>query len=148
MDAASFPTPTGLDLTDPEFVELLLREENIARRRDLLSGALLSFLVRTGSLDRGADIETTTALESLVAVELNAVVEARLGVELGLQELRRALSARQLAERILELLEDASAPLTGNVVAPDDEARFEPFGLTDLQQAYLLGRGGFFALGN
>ncbi|TPQ17687.1 class I SAM-dependent methyltransferase, partial [Streptomyces sporangiiformans] len=27
-------------------------------------------------------------------------------------------------------------------------ARFEPFGLTDLQQAYLLGRGGFFALGN
>ncbi|TLS39481.1 amino acid adenylation domain-containing protein, partial [Streptomyces montanus] len=33
-------------------------------------------------------------------------------------------------------------------LVPDPEGRFEPFALTDLQQAYLLGRGGFFALGN
>ena len=148
MDAASLPTPAGFDLADPEFAELLLREKNAERRRDLLADALLRFFVRAGSLDQGAHIETPAALESLIAVELNAVLEARLGVELGLTELRRAVSARQLAKAVVDLLDGASVPSAGDVLVPDDEGRFELFGLTDLQQAYLLGRGGFFALGN
>ncbi|TLS42957.1 hypothetical protein FE633_27725, partial [Streptomyces montanus] len=148
MDAVPNPISNGSELADPEFVEHLLREENTARRRDLLSAALLTFLVRAGSLDQGADTDTPAALESLVAVELNAVLGARLGVEVGLQELRRPVSARQLAGIVADLLDDTSAPGPGLALVPDPEERFEPFALTDLQQAYLLGRGGFFALGN
>ncbi|MET9834098.1 hypothetical protein ABZ078_33460, partial [Streptomyces sp. NPDC006385] len=148
MEAASFPTPAGADLADPEFTESVLREENPERRRELIAGALLAFFVRTDSLPQGAEVDTPTTLESLTAVELNAVLEARLGVELGLPELRGAVTADQLADDIAGLLGNGSAPGAGAVLVADDDGRFEPFGLTDLQQAYLLGRGGFFALGN
>ncbi|MDT9692582.1 condensation domain-containing protein, partial [Streptomyces sp. P9(2023)] len=139
----------GTDLTDPEFAQALLREPDAAGRHALLSQALLGFLIRSGTLDEHSDAQTPAVLESLIAVELNVVVEARLGVEPGLWTLRHPVCARELADKILELL-DGAAPTesSGTVLVPDTEGRFEPFALTDLQQAYLLGRGDFFPLGN
>jgi amino acid adenylation domain-containing protein len=148
MDAAPFPPSAGTDLTDPAFAELLLGDEDRGRRCDLLSDALLNHLIRCGTLDSSADVDTPAVLESLVAVELNVVLDARLGVELGLATLRHPASPRELAGNIVDLLEGATAPAGGTALIPDVDGRFEAFVLTDLQQAYLLGRGGFFALGN
>ncbi|HEY5835390.1 acyl carrier protein, partial [Streptomyces sp.] len=148
MDAAPFPSSEGPDLTDPGFAELLLQERDTASRRDMLTEALLAFLVRTGALDADADSEAVALLDSLTAVELNAVLEARLGVDPGLSVLRHPASASELAETVAGLLDGAARPAGDGVLVPDPDSRFEPFPLTDLQQAYLLGRGGFFALGN
>ncbi|BBB92143.1 MAG TPA: non-ribosomal peptide synthetase [Methylomusa anaerophila] len=45
---------------------------------------------------------------------------------------------------ILDLLQAESKPVT---VTPDPESRFEPFPLTDIQSAYLLGRHNLFGYG-
>ncbi|MFI1766243.1 amino acid adenylation domain-containing protein [Streptomyces sp. NPDC020800] len=54
------------------------------------------------------------------------------------------------AEAVTLLAEAEALPAAGVVAAPgdDDAERYEPFGLTDLQQAYLVGRGDAFELGN
>ncbi|MEU5977831.1 amino acid adenylation domain-containing protein [Streptomyces sp. NPDC047315] len=148
MDAASHQDPDGYGLADPGFAELLHREEDDAQRRELLADALLEFLVRTRSLEPDADTETLTTVESLIAVELNVVLNAGLGVEIALPEFRGATTPRQLADTVLGLLDGVAGERQDGKLVVDVEGRFEPFGLTDLQQAYLLGRGGFFALGN
>lgn len=142
------PACTGPDLTHPDFATRLLREPDTAHRHALLSQALLRFLVRSGSLDDRADVETPAVLESLIAVELNVVLDARLGVETDLSTLRHPVCASDLAANVLDLMDGTAPPPASQVLAHDADGRFEPFALTDLQQAYLLGRGEFFALGS
>ncbi|MEV8018134.1 amino acid adenylation domain-containing protein [Streptomyces sp. NPDC086554] len=142
------PACTGPDLTHPDFATRLLREPDTAHRHALLSQALLRFLVRSGTLDDRADVETPAVLESLIAVELNVVLDARLGVETDLWTLRHPVCASDLAANVLDLMDGTAPPPTSQVLAHDTDGRFEPFALTDLQQAYLLGRGEFFALGS
>jgi yersiniabactin nonribosomal peptide synthetase len=139
---------TRFDLGDAELADVVAREPDAARRCELLTGAVLSFLVRAGAVGAEADAETPALLESLVAVALNGTLQAVLGVELGLVGLREPVCARELAERVVPLLDGAAAPDRGAGLVHDAAGRFEPFPLTDLQQAYLLGRGGYFALGN
>ncbi|MDQ8706513.1 amino acid adenylation domain-containing protein [Streptomyces sp. LHD-70] len=143
------PTPaSGQGLADPDFPSTLLDEKDRDRRCRLLAEALRTFLITTDTLDIDSDTHTTATLESLTAVELNAVLDARFGVELGLSMLRHPVTARELAETALDLMDEA--PRTGQRerLVPDVAGRCEPYALTDLQQAYLLGRGGFFALGD
>ncbi|MGW3812159.1 TubC N-terminal docking domain-related protein, partial [Micromonospora sp. NPDC005113] len=59
-----------------------------------------------------------------------------------LTEQRRA-ALRQHKEQVLAVLRDAAAP----TAVPHPEQRHEPFPLTDVQSAYLLGRGDGFAYG-
>ncbi|MBA2811537.1 amino acid adenylation domain-containing protein [Streptomyces sp. KM273126] len=88
--------------------------------------------------------------DSLLAVQLSrAVGDAGIAVTVAevfahptIAEL--ASLVRQRQPRHDALLEPAELP---QVVAAPQE-RFTPFPLTDLQQAYLLGRNGFFDLGN
>jgi pyochelin synthetase len=58
---------------------------------------------------------------------------------------KRALLARLLREKAGERA--APRPALPAVV-PDPAGRYEPFPLTDIQQAYWIGRGGAFELGN
>ncbi|MEX1362004.1 MAG: amino acid adenylation domain-containing protein [Nannocystaceae bacterium] len=93
-------------------------------------------------------------LDSLMAVELKRVVEQDLAVSVPLGELLAGPSAQQLAAHVLEAMVfdgDASSADTATeawTVSIDPDRAHEPFGLTDLQQAYLIGRGGAFELGN
>ncbi|HJT90560.1 MAG TPA: condensation domain-containing protein, partial [Mycobacterium sp.] len=136
------------DLSDPGFADRVQGIADDAAREALLAQALFNFLVRAQALGQQEDLETPAVLESLVAVELNVILDAHLGVELEFAMLRRPVSARDLAIAVATLLTQAPTPAARPVLATDPEGRFEPFGLTDLQQAYLLGRAGFFALGN
>ncbi|MCF6526373.1 condensation domain-containing protein, partial [Streptomyces sp. JJ36] len=186
MDAVNSPEPAGTDLTAPEFAARLRRETEPGERRRLLAEALRDFLVRAGALGADAGPETPAVLESLAAVELNAVLDACLGLDTELETLRGPVSAGELAARLAERLPEAAvqAPVEGaadgpggrpgdgaggpsagepgeapgragdgnasggtaRAVAPGPERRHEPFGLTDLQQAYLLGRSGDYPL--
>src|SRR5439155_26499245 len=98
----------------------------------------------------GLDLDAPLAslgLDSLRAMEVWAAVEARLGISLPVELLaRRAPSGADLVSGVLEQLAGPPAPPLPAAVA-DPERRHEPFPLTDIQQAYLAGRGEGLALG-
>jgi amino acid adenylation domain-containing protein len=82
---------------------------------------------------------------SLLAVQLVSRIQRQLGKSLGLRTLLEAPTIAELAACLDRA--DALVPLVGPLrLAP--EAAHEPFPLTDVQQAYWLGRSGEFDLGN
>ena len=82
---------------------------------------------------------------SLLAVQLVGRVQRELGKPLTLRSLLAAPTIAELAAVLDEVA--AERVMVGPLLrAPD--ASFEPFPLTDVQQAYWLGRSGEFDLGN
>ena len=86
-------------------------------------------------------------LESLQAAHLQAILDAGFAVSLPLADLAAGVSVSAVSDLLL----------TGTVAAPaaadpsaslDPAARHQPFDLTDVQQAYLLGREHAHELGN
>lgn len=101
-------------------------------------------------------------LDSLMAFEIKDQLSARLGVALPLVTFLEGHSTAELSDEIVMLAglpraaQDSGSPAdgpggaAGEVLAqivPDPASRSEPFELTDLQQAYLVGRSGDFELG-
>ncbi|ACU37559.1 amino acid adenylation domain-containing protein [Actinosynnema mirum] len=87
---------------------------------------------------------------SLLAAHVAALLRERLGVEVSLGDLLAAPTAVGLATR----LEHAAAPPEARTasgpaarIAPDPAAAHEPFPLTEVQRAYLVGRDAEFDLG-
>lgn len=87
------------------------------------------------------------ALDSLQAVELHTVLQALVVDPPSLLSLRGEVHLSRLAE-CLTATASSQGGVPERVLRVDEGARFEPFPLTDIQQAYLLGRGGFFELGD
>ncbi|WP_103543533.1 hybrid non-ribosomal peptide synthetase/type I polyketide synthase [Streptomyces sp. SM1] len=100
-------------------------------------------------------------LDSLMALEVKEALSVGLGVSLPLVIFLDGRSVHTLGTEILGLLgeseeaEDFDTAGTPDlergrlpVLVPDDSARYEPFPLTGLQQAYLVGRSSAFELGN
>ncbi|MGA8113526.1 MAG: amino acid adenylation domain-containing protein [Actinocatenispora sp.] len=91
--------------------------------------------------------------ESIAAAEFKAVIERDLQLVVPLTELVEdptiARVANLLAVALDESMSDGApaAPAEVSAVVADVAARFEPFGLTDVQHAYWLGRAGMFELG-
>ncbi|RKG92069.1 condensation domain-containing protein, partial [Corallococcus terminator] len=89
---------------------------------------------------------------SLLAARLVSSVNEAFSVQLPLVGLYESSTFGALAERIASLQRtapSASAPSSTALpqVTPAPEARFEPFPLTDIQQAYWVGRSGDYELG-
>lgn len=90
--------------------------------------------------------------DSLLATRLSALVKSRLGVELPLGRIFEKPTIAQLAECVQMLAEqqarevETASGLPAIVPAPKE--RHLPFPLTDIQQAYWLGRSGAYSLGN
>ncbi|MFG2628159.1 amino acid adenylation domain-containing protein [Streptomyces sp. NPDC048473] len=105
-------------------------------------------------------------LDSLMALEVKDALSVELGIALPMVSFLDGSSITGLGEEILPML-DLAAPDPGAgeqsaevavatpvprdealpVIAHDAAGRHEPFGLTDLQQAYLVGRSDALALG-
>jgi len=87
---------------------------------------------------------------SLLATQLIAKVREAFQVELPLRSLFQCPTVESLAAVISPQKSDAVKQVFVNslpVITPDPEGRHQPFGLTDIQQAYWIGRGETFELG-
>jgi len=87
------------------------------------------------------------ALDSLQAIELHTVLQALVVDPPPLATLRGQVRLSQIAE-VLTAGTGEGGGTRERLLRVDEEGRWEPFPLTDIQQAYLLGRGGFFELGD
>ncbi|MFF6813143.1 amino acid adenylation domain-containing protein, partial [Streptomyces sp. NPDC012403] len=93
-------------------------------------------------------------LDSLIAMRIRTTLNREFDVPLPMTAFLNGRSTDDIAEDVLAALgagTEADTPQAdsgANAAAGDDAERYEPFGLTDLQQAYLVGRGDAFELGN
>ncbi|MFI9323547.1 amino acid adenylation domain-containing protein [Kitasatospora aureofaciens] len=88
--------------------------------------------------------------DSLIAMDIRQTLARRLGVDVPLPELLDGRSVADLAQRVRAAHGGGAGPAgrPGAALVADPAARYEPFPLTDLQQAYLVGRTDAFELGN
>ena len=137
--------PTGEDLT---------REELIASSEESRLRLLTQFLIRslaglagiTESSVRPGQAVVHLGADSLRIMQWIAGIESRFGAAVSLDSLTSGITFEELARSILE---DLDAPEGGGFApfAAAPEHRYEPFPLTDIQQAYIAGRTAAYDLG-
>ncbi|MEJ2140341.1 MAG: amino acid adenylation domain-containing protein [Gammaproteobacteria bacterium] len=95
--------------------------------------------------------------DSILALKLTSRLRQLLGEYVYISALIDAPTVAELAERLSDEFPNAAANIGANAVAADEALpavvphhaeRFDTFPLTDIQQAYFVGRGGDFAMGN
>ncbi|GIQ70288.1 hypothetical protein XYCOK13_31120 [Xylanibacillus composti] len=90
--------------------------------------------------------------DSLLAIKLGAMARDKFEIELSLGSVFERPTIAQLAERIQALIQEkeqsAEAVVRLPEIVPSPEDRHAPFPLTEIQQAYWVGRSGVYALGN
>ncbi|MES2942445.1 MAG: KR domain-containing protein, partial [Pseudomonadota bacterium] len=118
--------------------------------RDDASDALARVVGGLLSLPRDFDRDIPLAelgLDSLVAVEIKNQVLRELGVELSVRELIEGATLSELALRIADSAEPETPAAVQADITPDLANRYQPFPLTDMQQAFWVGRRADLALG-
>ncbi|MED1747008.1 amino acid adenylation domain-containing protein, partial [Brevibacillus borstelensis] len=85
---------------------------------------------------------------SLLATQVITLLRDSLQINLPLRALFEAPTVRELAVLVEELRSQGAVYNPMPVISPDLENRYEKFPLTDIQQAYLVGRDKVFELGN
>lgn len=90
--------------------------------------------------------------DSLVAIQLSSQIKKVFQVEISLRNLFSSANIKALADEIVAqggtIGEDADYKDEMPVLEKDLVNRYEPFPLTDVQQAYWVGRNSFVELGN
>lgn len=90
--------------------------------------------------------------DSLLAIKLGAMAREKFEVELSLGSVFERPTIAKLAERVQALIQEKERSSDSMVRLPDivpaPEERNLPFPLTDIQQAYWVGRSGVYSLGN
>lgn len=89
--------------------------------------------------------------DSLLATRISGMVRNQFKVELPLGDIFANPTVRQLAKHVQQLLEKEQAFAISNQltqIVPDPKNLYDVFPLTDIQQAYVFGRSGLYALGN
>ncbi|MER5220674.1 amino acid adenylation domain-containing protein [Streptomyces flaveus] len=86
---------------------------------------------------------------SLLAFQLIDEIRRRYGVELSLSDLSSCPTVAELGTLIVTERSDGRGQFGGlAAIVPEPATRFEPFPLTESQQALWIGRGGLVELGN
>jgi amino acid adenylation domain-containing protein/non-ribosomal peptide synthase protein (TIGR01720 family) len=135
------------DAPDPERVGLagLTPAEQLTAVEDLIM-ACYRDLIGASIGDRSEPV----VLGSLEAVELNAKLELAIGVAVSLEYFFEGASVTELATHAVQALgaEVHDAPMeVAQAIESNPAERYEPFPLTAIQQAYLIGRQALFDLG-
>ncbi|AGS70772.1 hybrid non-ribosomal peptide synthetase/type I polyketide synthase [Streptomyces collinus] len=90
-------------------------------------------------------------VDSLIAMDIRLTLARRLGVDVPLPDLLDGRSVAEIARTVQAAHggpDRTAGPAPMPTPAADPAGRHEPFPLTDLQQAYLIGRTDAFELGN
>lgn len=152
-------TATGIDLN-------YLSDEQEATSDSATEGsegpisrmALLQQCVAVTLQVSAADLEldqplTRLGMDSLRAAMLSAEIENQMGQHISISELLHAHDLQEL-HRCLQAIEEADHEADKQILPSrefhlrsHDDRRHQPFALTDMQQAYWLGRGDLFELG-
>ena len=125
----------------------------LAEIRDRVEAIVAQVLGLTGTVDVHAPLYEM-GLDSLVAVEIKNRVEKELGAPLSVRDLIEGASIESIAESLaggVGATVDApksAAPAVDRTIVPDPANRYAPFPLTEMQQAYWLGRRSDVELGN
>lgn len=132
-------------------VSAQLRQASATERPALLQNFLGALVAGVIGLDHPPKPETPLTelgFDSLLAVELKNRVNTALGVELPIRAILEGSSVGQLADLLLTGLDMAvSATTPVKFIHADPVHRYELFPLTDIQQAYWVGRGPGMELG-
>ena len=87
--------------------------------------------------------------DSLIGIQIMAYLRKRLSIEVPVAIFFEAPTLKELTQALESL---SSKKIASDIVEPvlklSAAQRFEPFALTDVQQAYWIGRSGAFELGN
>ncbi|WP_188398578.1 non-ribosomal peptide synthetase [Sporomusa sp. GT1] len=89
--------------------------------------------------------------DSLLATRISGVVRSQLKLELALGDIFANPTVGQLAKHVQHLVDkQEDYAVSGQLpqIVPEPKNLYEVFPLTDIQQAYLFGRSGLYALGN
>ncbi|MFD9098591.1 amino acid adenylation domain-containing protein [Streptomyces collinus] len=87
-------------------------------------------------------------IDSLIAMDIRLTLARRLGVDVPLPDLLDGRSVAEIARTVQAAHGGPARTGPAPTPAADPAGRHEPFPLTDLQQAYLIGRTDAFELGN
>ncbi|MEU5471234.1 hybrid non-ribosomal peptide synthetase/type I polyketide synthase [Streptomyces lydicus] len=88
-------------------------------------------------------------IDSLIAMDIRHTLARRLGVDIPLPDLLNGRSVAEIARTVQAARGSTDrTEEPGSALVADPAARHEPFPLTDLQHAYLVGRTDAFELGN
>lgn len=141
--AASDGAATHVAVVDTPETAMSYADVDLVRR--VVFSTLARVLgVREGELDSGVAL-TDLGLDSWMALEAQDVLREELGVGPSLDSF---LNASSITGFIADLIGAPAAEQRVAVLsAPDEDARYDPFPLTDLQHAYLVGRSTAFELG-
>lgn len=93
------------------------------------------------------DPTAVLALDSLQAVQLVSRIELGLGIDAPIDDVFGEFTLEDLADQVRAGLQGGRRT-ADNPLRVDAGNRYEPFPLTAIQQAYLLGRSGLFDLGD
>ncbi|EFV02110.1 putative bacitracin synthetase 1 [Pseudoramibacter alactolyticus ATCC 23263] len=83
---------------------------------------------------------------SIVLMQLATKLQVHFGIRLSLKALMRVFDVKSFVALVKAHMDEATAPVCLSV-EPDPAHRAEPFALTDIQRAYLLGREEAFDMG-
>ena len=90
--------------------------------------------------------------DSLLAVQLTTRISNTFNVELSLERLFEVPTIAELADYINILVQEQTGKIDPTAslpqITPDSRHKYMPFPLTDIQQAYWIGRSGVYELGN
>ncbi|AOP45366.1 hybrid non-ribosomal peptide synthetase/type I polyketide synthase [Streptomyces lydicus] len=105
-----------------------------------------------GAAVTGDDLELplrSLGIDSLIAMDIRQTLARRLGIDVPLPDLLDGRSVADIARTVQAAHDGADrTEKPGTTTVADPAARHEPFPLTDLQHAYLVGRTDAFELGN
>ncbi|MER5792273.1 amino acid adenylation domain-containing protein [Streptomyces sp. NPDC001980] len=164
--AAPSAKPAGASGAARARILALPSDERPAETLKLVAGTIAGVL---GASAEDLDLDEplpALGLDSLMALQANDQLTRQLSVSLPLVAFIEGCDINGLTELVLEALgeptgagavQDAARGAETSLepvadepprIVPDPAARFEPFPLTDLQQAYMMGRTDAFELGN
>ncbi len=148
--------PTAAKLLPTSARELLLASppEECQQLVESYLQELVSTVLKVDSsqLDRLQPL-TALGLDSLLASQITYRVGKSFQVMLPLQSLFESASIADLSKSIVTILQEQATRDEDDVrcldaIVPAPDQRYQPFPLTDIQQAYWMGRSGAFELGN